>query len=668
MAAAAIAPDSPLWRPLDIGGMRVRHRVMTTGHTLLYGIDGVLSQRHVDYYRERAAGGVALIVTEQQAAHPSGANYLQGCRAYDPRSVAAYRKLADAVHAHDARVMVQLFCGGAQGSGTMYIDEWRPLWAPSSVASTQFHEQPAVMTGDDVRSVTEGFVTSARHAQEGGCDGAEIHAAHSQLLGSFLSPAFNRRTDGYGGSLENRCRIVLEIGEAVRRATGDAFAVGLRLSVEERLAFGAGISEDDFLRQLERFHAGGVFDFYDLSAGGYFAKHVATPPMTTDLGEGFLAGAGKRAKAIVGTRGRILMVGRVLDVAGAARLVESGATDMVAMTRAHMADPQLVEKSRTGRAHEVNRCVGANVCIRRLGENNAVVCVMNPALGREATLGGGTLVPAAKKKRVAVIGGGPAGLRLAGTAAARGHSVVVVESAPQAGGRLRALSRLPGRLRWRDGIDNLVRRAEREGAEIRVDTQADASTLNAIGADEIVFATGARYATTGYSAYRPERAAMPVARGANVLGIDEALDRLDEGEDFGRRIVVIDDGSDELVAGFAQLAASAGAEVHVVTPRTWWGESLARTYDLAHVMPRLAAAGVRIHAQKFVERVDADHVELYDLWQPASRTRLAADTVVLALDREPRGAAPDARRIGDCLAPRSIEAVIFEGEQVARLM
>lgn len=672
-AAAAVPPDAPLWRPLDVGGMRLKHRVMTTGHTLLYGVDGVLSDRHVDYYRERAAGGVALVVTEQQAAHPSGANYLQGCRAYDPRSVAAYRRLADAVHAFDTRVMVQLFCGGAQGSGTMYIDEWRPLWAPSSVASTQFHEQPAVMTEDDVRSVIAGFVTSARHAQDGGCDGVEIHAAHSQLLGSFLSPAFNRRTDGWGGTLENRCRIVLEIGAAVRRATGDRFAIGLRLSVEERLGFDAGIREDEFLRQLERFHASGCFDFYDLSAGGYFAKQVATPPMTTDLPEGFLADAGRKAKAIVGARSKVLMIGRIVDVAGAARLVESGATDVVAMTRAHMADPRLIEKARGGRSHEITRCIGANVCIRRLGENNTVVCVMNPAMGREAALGHGTLRPAERKRRIAVVGAGPAGLRFAGTAATRGHDVVVIDRAAEPGGRLRALAGLPVRARWRDGIDNLVRRAENAGARLRCGTVASADVLGAIGADDIVVAAGARYDPSGYSAYRPERAGIPAAPDARVLGIDDAIDATaDDPAALGRDVVILDDGSEELVAGLAERLAVAGVRVHVLTPRTWWGEALARTYDLAHVMPRLVAAGVRIRPQRFVEHVAADHLVHYDLWQPASTERLAADTVVMALSRTVREVDPGPvadgvlHRIGDCLAPRSIEAVIHEGEALAR--
>lgn len=670
--AAAAAPDALLWSPLDIGPMRVRHRVMMTGHTLLYGEAGHLSQRHIDYYRERAAGGVALIVTEQQAAHPSGANYLQGCRAYDPSSVLWYRRLADAVHAHDTRVLVQLFCGGAQGSGTLYIDEWRPLWAPSSIASTQFHEQPAVMGEDEVRDVIAGFALSARHAEAGGCDGVEIHAAHSQLLGSFLSPAFNRRTDRYGGSIENRCRIVLDIGEAVRRATGARFAVGLRLSIEERLANDAGIREAEFHRQLEIFAQSGLFDFYDLSAGGYFAKHISVTAMTTDLPDAFLAPASARAKQIVGTRGRIFVVGRVFEPAVADRVIASGAADMVAMTRAQMADPELVAKARSGRQDEIVRCVNANVCVRRLGENNAIVCAMNPALGREATLGHGTLRRAVKAKRIVVLGAGPAGLRFAGTAAARGHSVLVLDRADAPGGRMRWLATLPGRERWHDGTSNLMRRIESGRVELRLSTSLSRQQLEALGAELIVLAIGARYETSGYSAYRPDRAGIPGIESERVVGIDTAIERVGlDPSRLGRRVTIIDDGSDELTAGLAEKLARAGAAVHIITPRSWWGEGLSRTYDYAHVMPRLVAGGVSVQPQRFVERITANGIETYDLWQPQKVEVAAADTIVLALGREPLPAPADlpavaAERIGDNLAPRSIEAVIFEGEALAR--
>ena len=660
---------SALWSPLELGPMHVKHRVMVSGHALLYGVDGLLSQRHIDYYRERAAGGAALIVTEQQAAHPSGANYLQGCRGYDPRAVAGYRRAADAVHEHGAKLVVQIFCGGAQGSGTMYIDEWRPLWAPSPVASTQFHEQPAEMTREDIEAVVAGFATSARHAAEAGCDGVEIHAAHSQLLGAFLSPAFNHRRDDYGGSSRSRCRMVLEIGERVRAAVGGKLAVGLRLSVEERLANGAGITEEEFLRQLEVLDASGLFDFYDLSAGGYFAKHVSVTPMTSDLPQGFLAPYSARARAMVKSGAKIFVVGRILDIATAARIVDSGAADMVAMTRAQMADPQLVRKAQENRGEDIVRCVGANVCIRRLGENNHVACVMNPAVGREAKLGAGTLKPTARRQRIGVVGAGPAGLRFAGIAAARGHDVTVFEAQERAGGRLRSLAALPGRERWAQAIQNLLRPMEVHGAKLRLSENASPQALREL--DLAVVASGARFDLSGYSAYRPERPGIPGARSPHVIGMDSAIERAErDPASLGRRVLIVDDGFDELAAGLAErLATDGGARVSIVSPRPWWGEALYRTYDIAHVMPRLRVAGVQIEPQMFVETIERESVTLYDLWHPKARRGIEADTVVLALARSPVEVGDlgvPVRRIGDCLAPRSVEAVIYEGEETAR--
>ncbi|MSP67481.1 MAG: FAD-dependent oxidoreductase [Alphaproteobacteria bacterium] len=666
-----------VFQPLTIGNVTVKHRIMVTGHTTGYGEDGLLSERHIAYFRERAKGGAALLVLEQQAAHPSGRNYHQGCRAYDPRAIPMYAKAAAAVHAEGAKLFTQLFCGGAQGVGTMYIDEWRHLLAPSAVASTQFQELPAAMEEGDIASVIQGFATSALHSKLGDLDGIEIHAAHSQLLGAFLSPAFNRRTDGYGGSTANRCRIVLEIGAAVRRAVGAGYPVGLRLSFSEHLPRGAGITPEECERQLEILAASGLFDFYDISAGGYFAKHIAVTPMTADLPHAFLAPYARRAKAVVGDRGRVFLVGRVLDLGVAEQVLADGIADMVAMTRAHMADPFVVAKAIQGRERETNRCIGANVCIRRLGENNHVACLMNPAMGREARWGHGTLnlVAAGESKRIAVVGGGPAGMKAAAVAAERGHRVVLYEASDALGGRLKRLGALPARERWGVAIGNLAEPLERFGVELRMSTTATAATLAAARPDIVVIATGAVHEQTGFSATRPERDGIPGADQPFVLDIGTAIDRATaDPMALGPRVVIVDEAGDHLPSGLAELLGRARVAVEIITPLPYFGDALARTYDLSLVMPRLRQAGVLIAAQQFVEAIGDHALEAYDLYGGGRRTIAKIDRIVLSLSRRPndslylelRGRFGDVRRIGDCLAPRAVEAVIHDGEHLGR--
>ncbi|MBV8914861.1 MAG: NAD(P)-binding protein, partial [Acetobacteraceae bacterium] len=594
-------PDlDALWNPLRIGPMRVPNRVLTTGHALLYGEGGLISDRHIAYYQERARGGVGLIVTEQQAAHPSGRNYHASCVAFDERVVPRYAKLADAVHVHGARMMAQLFCGGAQGSGTMYIDHWRPLLAPSTIASTQFQELPAAMEQADIDDVVASFGRSARNVRDGGLDGIEIHAAHSQLLGAFLSPAWNKRTDAYGGSLANRCRIVSEIGEAVRKEVGDKLAVGLRLSVSEYLAGGAGIGVEETERQIERFVDSGLFDFYDLSAGGYYAKQVSVTPMLSDLPDAFLAPAARRLRAVCGNRGIIMVVGRIRTLAHAAQLVAEGAADMVALTRAHIADPHAVRKTREGKAEQVVPCVGANVCVRRLGENNHVACLMNPLTGREAAWR--TLRPAARRGSLLVVGGGPCGMKAAALAAARGHRVWLAEAAPALGGHLRRLAALPGRRRWQDAIDSLAEPLGRAGVETMLDVEGSVELVRRLQPEIVVCATGAAFCRSGYSPTRPDRTGIPGADGPGVIDIGTAVDRvLADAGALGGRVLILDEGQDVLTAGLAELLGQGGAAVRIVTPHLYFGEALGRTYELPSVMKRFAALGVRVTPQMAVE-------------------------------------------------------------------
>ena len=665
-------PYPNIFQPLTVGSTTLRHRIMVTGHTQLYGENGTLSERHIDYYRERARGGAALLVLEQQAAHPAGRNYHVGCGAWDSAVIPWYKRLGEAVHEHDCRMFAQLFCAGAQGHGTQYFDDWRPLWAASRIPSAVTEEMPVAMDQADIDELVEYFARCAKNIQQSGLDGVEVHAAHSQLLGEFLSPAFNKRNDGYGGSIENRCRIVLEVGAAIRAVVGKEFPFGLRLSFDEYLG-PAGITPEQTEQQIEVFSASGLFDFFDVSGGGYHNLHVAVAPMGT-VPEGFLVESSRRAKKIAGDRAKIFIVGRILDLDKAEEILAAGDADMVAMTRAHMADPFIVAKSAAGRENEVTRCVGANVCVARLIGNREVTCVQNPAMGREKRWGVGTLdqLPATAQRDISVVGGGPAGLRFASTAAERGHRVRLFEARGQLGGRLCELASLPTREGWTTAIANLVQPLNRLGVEINCATKIEADNIDG---DIVVCATGSSWDCTGYSPYRPDRGEIPGADLPFVVDLGHAIQRaVADKSTLGQRVLIVDETGEYHPLGLAELLTTAGIEVEIISPRPFLGAETQRTLDLPHVMPRLKAAGVTVTAQHFIERFEDRNALVYDIWGGEPYLINDIDTVVLAMTRSPDevlydqlvGKGRTALKIGDVVAPRSIEAVIYEAEKFAR--
>ena len=683
MSAAAVEREQSaselrlVWEPLEIGSTRVKNRIMMTAQTTLYGRDNVLGDRHIEFFRERAKGGAALFITEQQAGHRiSKGSFSEGCSAWEKRAIPQYAKLADAVHEHGARQFVQLFGCGVHDKGTMIMDEWHPLWGVSKLPSIVHHEIPLVMEQEHVDDVVKGFGESALNVKVAGCDGVELHAAHSYLLGQFLSPAFNDRTDRYGGSVRNRCQVLLEIGESIRARVGDSFTVGVRLSFDEFMG-DAGITPDQTEEQLEILSTSGFFDFFNISGGGYYSLHRAVSPM--DVQHGFMIPSAKRAKAVVGNRAKVFVVGRIIDLHQAEQALADGATDMVAMTRAQMAEPHLVRKTREGREKEIRRCMGANECVARLFDNKPVTCAVNPTVGREARWGSGTLLPVApaEAKRIVVVGGGLAGMKTAEVAGRRGHRVVLFEREERLGGHLNLLLRLPTRKEWGTAIDNLVRAMEVAGVDVRLGVAATPEVIEQEESDAVVVATGASWDCDGRSQFRPGSARLAGTEQENVIDVGTATERaLADAGALGRRVVILEETGFYLPLGLAEILAQTGAEVEIVTPRATVGEDVMRTLDLPYVMPRLEEAGVTCTTHTNVDRIEGGTVHVRSVWGARERVIEAVDTVVVSMLRSPDDALYRAlegrigalHRVGDALAPRRPVQLMYDGEELGRAL
>jgi 2,4-dienoyl-CoA reductase-like NADH-dependent reductase (Old Yellow Enzyme family)/uncharacterized protein YbjQ (UPF0145 family) len=675
--SGAVSGLSHIWKPLTIGHTTVNHRIMMSALTTLYAENNVLSDRHIAYYRERAKGGVALLVTEHQGAHRlSKGSFYMTCSAWEKRAIPQHAKLADAVHEYGAKMFVQLNAFGVQDKGMMLIDEWHPLWAASRVPSIIHNETPMEMEPEQIEEVVKGFGESALNVQVSGLDGVEIHAAHGYLLSQFLSPTYNKRTDRYGGSARKRCQLAIEVAEEVRKKVGRDFTVGIRLSFDEFLGE-AGITPDQAEEHLELLASTGLLDYFSISGGGYHTLHRALPPMG-NAPEGFMIPFGKRAKGIVGDRAKVFIVGRILDLRMAEQVIAEGAADMVAMTRAHVADPFLLAKARTGREQDINRCVGANECANRLFQNREVICVVNPTVGRERQWGQGTLTTVGKDatKKIIIVGGGPAGMKIAAVAAKRGHQVVLYEQERELGGHLNLLKQLPTRSQWQTAIDNLAREMKTAGAEVCLGVTVTRRLLEQEKPDVVVCATGSTYTVASLSPYRPDRERIPGCEQDNVLDLGAATTRaLADPTALGKKVLILDETGVYLPLGLAEvLATKGGVEVEVLTPHMVVGEDTYGSLDMSYLFPRLVTAGVQLTPQHIVEKIEGHTVEISSIWGGQSRTIRDVNTVVVAMMRSPNDALfreirdrfKTVHRVGDVVAPRKLAAVIYEGEKLGR--
>ncbi|APH55843.1 NADH-dependent flavin oxidoreductase [Granulibacter bethesdensis] len=481
-----IANADALLKPLTIRGVTFRNRVMSTSHAPGYGQDGKPKERYQLYHEEKAKGGIGLTMFggSSSVSADSPATPWNQIAVTDDSIIPYFQEFSERIHRHGAKLMIQLTHMGRRTKWD--TDQWLPVMAPSVRREPASRSLPKAMEQEDIDRVIANFAQAARRCKEGGLDGFEISGAHGHLLDQFWSPDVNKRTDRYGGSLENRMRFGIEVLRAMREAAGDDLLIGMRMSGDELYA--QGLSQEDCVAIASEYARQGLVDFLNILGGQArddMAHAVSLPNMAFPVAPFLhLASAIKREVDIP-----VFHAQRVTDLATAARAVAEGHVDMVAMTRAHIADPHLVRKLSEGREDDIRQCVGAGYCIDRIYVGGDALCLQNAATGREAIMPH-VITKADQQKKIVVVGAGPGGLEAARVCAERGHQVVLFERSGEVGGQIN----IAAKGTWREALSGIPRwllsQIRRLNVDLRLNTEATAELVQAEQPDTVIIATG----------------------------------------------------------------------------------------------------------------------------------------------------------------------------------
>jgi mycofactocin system FadH/OYE family oxidoreductase 2 len=649
-----------LFTPLRIGSLTVRNRIVFSAHLTNYATqDGRPSEQHAAYYAARAAGGAGLIITEEHSTHPTDWPYEKLIHGFHEEVIPGYRRITEAVHAHGVPILAQINHNGGQAS-SMYTR--RPVWAPSPVPDPLFREVPKAVEAHEIAEIVAGYAKVAEHCMRGGFDGIELQCSHSSIVRGFLSPATNLRADAYGGPLANRARLLLELVAAVREAIGPHPVLGVRLCGDELIAGGTTI--DDAVEVARMAESTGQVDYINTSIGVATATlYMIEASMQIPPGYAmFIPSAIRQAVSLP-----VVGVGRFKDPLQADRVLAEGQCDLVGVVRGQIADPEFAAKARAGHSEQIRTCLSCNQeCVGRMGLNRWLGCIENPRTGHEATpvAVAGTV----RRRRVVVVGGGPAGLQAAVTATERGHQVTLVERQHRLGGQIPAAASVPSRAELLDITRNLVAAVGRLGVDVRTGTAASLETIAGLDPEVVVVATGAR----------PVRPWWAGSAGDFPTVVD-VRDVLEGGHSPTGRVVVVDELGFHQATSVAEVLADRGCQVEVVTNGMVVGQDLGITLDLETWNVRAHAKGIGQATDLVpmgVTRTEDGSIRLNLQHHPTGTDRdRDCDWVVVAGHQQPddelwhtlNSAGLGARlyRIGDCLAPRRAHAAVVEGHRVA---
>ncbi|MEP0174793.1 MAG: dimethylglycine demethylation protein DgcA [Paraglaciecola sp.] len=485
-----MAQFDALFKPLAINQLTIRNRVVSTAHAEVYATEGgMTTERYVKYYEEKAKGGVGLCICggSSVVSIDSPQGWWKSVNLSTDRIIPHFQNLADAVHKHGGKIMIQITHMGRRSRWDG--GNWSTLVSPSGIREPVHRATCKTIEIEEMQRIIADFAKAAGRAKAGGLDGVELSAVHQHLIDQFWSPRVNRRTDEWGGSFENRMRFGLEVLKAVRAEVGRDFAVGMRITGDEFHA--DGLNHDDMKEIAAYYNKTGLVDFFGVVGSGCDTHNTLANviPNMSYPPEPFLHLAAG-IKEVVDVP--VIHAQNIKDPNQAQRILEAGYVDFVGMTRAHIADPHLIAKIKLNQVDQIKQCVGANYCIDRQYQGLDVLCIQNAATSRESTMPHIIEKTTGVIRKVVIIGGGPAGMEAARVSAERGHKVTLIEKNAELGGQITIAAKAP----QRDQIAGITRwfalELARLGVDIQLNTAADEASIRACNADVIILSTGAR--------------------------------------------------------------------------------------------------------------------------------------------------------------------------------